>query len=163
MDFATRSNMKQGYDPIKVDFPKCLPKYGYEIDAETGEKVVAVVGHTNVYAQKQEAVKDTYIYNMIDRINRTGDFSLLGENLGGFIDVTNMPKNLMEAENVRVKARQIFDSLPMEKRSDYGNDFNLFLKDVNVKLSQKAPSVSKAPAVSRQDVVNPTPQEVNNG
>ena len=149
MKFRTRSDTS-GYTPEVRDFPEIMPEYALRINPETGKREVYMKGKTNVYQQKQAALPDTLIYNLIDRIERTGDFSLLGENLGGFIDVTNMPRNLMEAENVRLQAQQLYNSLPLEERNKYGNDFSKFLMDVNEKLRTKEVA---AAAAKRDEVV----------
>lgn len=153
MKFRHRSDTS-GYTPEVRDFPEIMPEYGLRINPETGKREVYKKGSTNVYEQKQAALPDTLIYNLIDRIERTGDMSLLGENLGGFIDVTNMPRNLMEAENVRLQAQQLYNSLPLEERNRYGNDFSAFLQDVNAKLKSK----DVAAAAAKRDVVVKEPE-----
>ena len=52
----------------------------------------------------------------------------------------------MEAENVRAKAKQLFDSLPADARKKYGHDFNTFLTDVNTQLKAKSNVKVPAPA-----------------
>lgn len=151
MKFATRSDMFLGYEPKPVSFPKTAPTYALSVDKDTGREIVVLSGETNVYLQKQEALSETLIYNLIDRIEKTGDYSLLGENLGGFIDVTDMPRNLLEASVVRAQCDQLFASLPSEERAKYGNDVNVFVKSVHDKLrakvqSQRAGTAAPAPA-----------------
>ncbi len=144
MKFATRSDMFLGYEPKPVTFPKTAPTYALSIDKETGREIVIQSGDTNVYLQKQEALSDTLIYNLIDRIERTGDYSLLGENLGGFIDVTEMPRNLLEASVVRAQCDQLFAALPAQERAKYDNDVNVFVKSVHDKLRAKVQTARPA-------------------
>lgn len=139
MKFASRSDMYAGYEPKPRQFPVVAPTYAYDIDRETGKKVVVKQKTgTNFYQQIQESKEDTLIYNVIDRINRTGDYSLLGENMGGFFDATVLPKDLLAAKKVELQAKQFFDALPSDVRSkEYGNDFDTFIKTLNTKLKNK--------------------------
>ena len=151
MKFRSRSDYS-GFEKVILTFPQTEPKYKIDVDKETGREIVVRAGETNVYIQKQEAVKDVLLYNLIDTYTRTGDASIFGENLGGFIDVVNLPKSLLEAENVRVQAKQLFDRLPFEQRNVYGNDVFVFLKDVNDKLKAKAaaPVQTRAEAIDKE-------------
>ena len=136
MEFRSRSNF---FSPRpKIKYPMTAPTYGWDFDKDTGHKRVIVTGSTNVFQLTQEALPDTLVYNLIDRINKTGDYSILGENLGGFIDVTAMPSNLLEASIVRAKTEQLFAALPSEERAKYGNDINVFVKEVNDKIRNHA-------------------------
>lgn len=148
MFFRNRSDLS-GYKPLERSYPLVMPEFGIRVNPETSKREVYKKGDTNVYAQKQEALQDTLIYNLIDRVMRTGDKSLLGENLGGFIDVVGMPKNLMEAENIRLQSEQLFNSLPIEERRRYNNDISEFLLDVNKRLMQKT---TKQAAAQRDNV-----------
>ena len=136
MKFRTRSNT--AYDkPKPIEFPHVRPTYR-RVVGKDGQETVKLVGESNFYEQIQEAAPDTLIYNLIDQYNRTGNGSIFGNpSIGGFIDATTMPRDLMEAENIRVEARQLFDALPLEERKKYGQNFGLFLADVNTQIAAK--------------------------
>ena len=135
---------EKGKAPRSVrSYPKTMPKYGYDVDKETGEKIVVKQGETNVFLQTQEARADTLIYNIIDKINRTGDMSLLGNSVEGFIDVTSMPKTFLEAQVMRVKAEQFFDRLPIEEKAKFQNNVSVFIKSVNEGFNARVPDVGK--------------------
>lgn len=151
--FRTRSNYGIARREIR-DFPKLLPTYGLEVDKETGRKVAVKTGTTNQYQQIQESVPETLIYNLIDRVNRTGDMSLLGKAVEGMFDATVLPNDLLEAQCVRVKAEQIFAQLPYEERLKYGNDVYKFIGKVNETLRA---NVQKKKAAKRAEVVENTP------
>lgn len=123
------------------DFPVTLPEYRMEFNQDTGSEELVPVGHVNFVAKIQEAAKDCNIYNQIDRYNRSGDASFLGETVDGFIDTLSMPRSLMDVENIRSKSRQLWNVAPLEIRSKYGNDISRFMKDVDAKLKQR--SISK--------------------
>lgn len=139
MKFASRSDMYYGFEPKPREYPVIAPRYAYDVDKETGKKVVVKQKTgTNFYQQIQESKEDTLIYNVIDRINRTGDYSLLCENMGGFFDATVLPKDLLAAKKVELQAKQFFEALPSDVRSkEYGNDFDVFIKTLNSKLKNK--------------------------
>lgn len=134
-----RKRFDRGYDrPAAIEYPTTRPVF-QEVVKKDGSIVVEQVGEENVYQATQEAVKDTLIYNLIDQYERTLDSSLFGTpSIGGFIDVTSMPKDLMQAENIRAQAKQLFDSLPADARKKFGNDFSTFLVDINTKLKEKS-------------------------
>ena len=119
------------------------PQYCYEIDKETGKKVVVKNGETNFYAQKQEAYQSTKIYNIIDRVERTGDMSLLGEAVESYFDATTMPKNMMEAKIVQCEVENVFRALPVEEKAKYDNDISKFYKTVNDRLHANAKAAAE--------------------
>lgn len=140
-------------------FPKFLPTYGYDVDKETGKKFRTKNGETNVYQKTQEALPETLVYNILDRVQRTGDLSLLGQAVEGVFDATPYPKDLLEAQCVRVKAEQIFASLPFEERQKYSNNVYEYIKAVNKRMQD---NVSAAKEKQRA-VVTGTDTEVKNG
>lgn len=155
--FSSRAFPDNGSPSAEMEHSPLQPKYVYSVDKETGRKTVVLAGHTNLEEQMQAALPDTLIYNVIDKIQRSGDMSLLGENIGGFIDVTDMPKNLLEAQAVRLQTEHLFASLPAEERSKYNNDVFTFVKSVNDKLKAKA--VSARSAAIKQAAAAPAPSE----
>lgn len=152
--FRNRSNYGIPCREIR-NYPKVQPTYGYDTD-DTGRKIRVKNGTTNVYQQIQEATPETQIYNLIDRINRTGDMSLLGEAVEGVFDATVYPSDMFEAQRVRVKAEQIFAALPFEERRKYNNDVYKYIESVNTQLKA---NTLKAAEKKRAAVVNNEPAE----
>lgn len=126
------------FETVPKSYPLYAPEYRMELNQDTGLQELVEVGKINLYALKQEASKDCNIYNQIDRFNRTGDASFFGKTMEGFIDTLQMPKSLMEMENVRAKSSQLWSAAPREIREKYGNNIELFLKDVDKKLIERA-------------------------
>lgn len=155
MIFGTRYDPSPHFSYEGRVFPKCANKYGVEFDKDTGREKVVIVGQTDVYAARQEALQDTLIYNIIDKVSRTGDFSLLGENMSGFIDTLDAPRDFMSACCVRSKVEQTFAALPYEERAKYNNDIYTFTKAVSDKLKER--SLSKG----RAEILNQANQEVD--
>lgn len=137
--FKTRPAIYPGYEPVLRKFPCLAPVYGKEFDKETGREKVVVVSHTNFYEKIQAAKADTMIYNVIDRLERTGqritDAEIAAD---GIVDTLSMPRNLMEAKQIECETRRFFEGLPAEvKFSKYQNSFDVFLKSVHDGLVNK--------------------------
>lgn len=141
-------------------YPVAEAKYCYEIDKDTGKKVVVKNGETNVYAQKQEALQSTKIYNIIDRVERTGDMSLLGEAVESYFDATTMPKNMMEAKIVQCEVENVFRALPVEEKAKYDNDISKFYKTVNDRLHANAKAAAEK---ARADAIAATEKQSDGG
>lgn len=128
----------------KRHFPKFQPTYCYDVDKDTGKKVVVQNGKTNVFQQKQEALPMTQVYNLIDRIERTGDMSLLGEAVEGYFDATFLPRDMMEAKVIQCRVENLYRNLPIEEKKKYDNDISVFYKKVNEKLHENAKKAAEA-------------------
>lgn len=148
MKFRTFSDYGSACREIR-SYPKFLPTYGYDVDKETGKKERVKNGETNVYQKTQEALPETLVYNILDRVQRTGDLSLLGQAVEGVFDATPYPKDLLEAQCVRVKAEQIFASLPFEERQKYDNNMYEYIRAVNKRMLE---NVEAAKAKKREEV-----------
>lgn len=99
--------------------------YKYVIDPKTGRRKWKEVGETDRYAKIQESLEDSKLVNIIKRA--TTDPTILMASNGMWVDVTEMPRNLMEAQNSVLKARQQFADLPLEIRKKFDNDVDLYV------------------------------------
>lgn len=134
-------------------FPKIQRSYTYDVDKDTGKRIVVINDETNVFLQKQEAYASTKIYNLIDRIERTGDLSLLGNAVDSYFDATLMPKDMMEAKILQCQVENLFRNLPIEEKKKYDNDIANFYKKVNDQLHANAKAAvekARAAAISGQ-------------
>ena len=131
-------------------YSEVLPSYTYDVDKDTGKKIVVRNGEQNVYAMKQEALKSTQIYSLIDRIERTGDMSLLGQAIEGQFDSTVLPKDLMEAKILQCKVENLYRALPVEEKAKYDNDISKFYKSVNDKIIENHKKAVEAARKSGQ-------------
>lgn len=109
-------------------FPFTQPEYGYQEDH--GKMVLKKIGEKNVYKRTQEAADDVCLQNIIARLTK-GDTSAVGDVVGGFVDVTTMPKTLQEAQNLAIFAENYFKGLPSEVKNKYQNNLNNFLQAVD--------------------------------
>lgn len=91
--------------------------YNIEIDL-TGHKKIVEVGKTNIYDIIQESLEQSKIENIIRRATE-GDIMALQMMNGDYIDTTDVPKTLAEAQNFVIKAKQEFDQLPINIRRQF--------------------------------------------
>lgn len=91
----------------------------YEITIDLkGHKVLAESGETNIYDIIQESLEQSKIENIIRRATE-GDANALQTMNGQFIDTTDVPKTLAEAQNFVIKAKNEFDQLPISIRKEF--------------------------------------------
>ena len=110
----------------RTNKPKTIPaptgnkfanEYSMQID-EKGHKILKKVGETNVYEKIQAGLEDTLIENILTRA-AMGDTNALNRIQGNYIDCTEMPKTLAEAQNRILLLKSEFDGLPVELRREY--------------------------------------------
>lgn len=90
--------------------------YGYEIDKK-GMKVLKPNGTKNVYEKIQEYLEDSKIENVIQRVI-AGDTSVLRPD-AIYQDITNMPKNMIDAMNQIKALEKTYNDLPKEIKDKY--------------------------------------------
>lgn len=91
--------------------------YGIEIDLN-GHKIIKEKGKTNIYDIIQESLEQSKIENIIRRATE-GDMGALAIMNGEYVDMTDVPQTLAEAQNFVIKAKQEFDSLPINVRRQF--------------------------------------------
>lgn len=84
---------------------------------ENGHKVTKPNGKTNVYDRIQASLEETKIENIIERFAQ-GDLSGIRHG-GDYIDITDAPKSLQEAQNLIIRITDEFNSLPVDVRAKF--------------------------------------------
>lgn len=119
---------------------------------EDGVEEFYVSGKTNVFEKIQAESHGTRIEEIIAKVLATGDATLLNQKKGEFMDLTEMPENIFEAQQRITEAEKTFKELPIEVRNAYNNNFNEYLKDVGsdkwlklVGLTKETPEEEKTP------------------
>lgn len=149
--FRTRTNLpKPEENKYTTAVLKTRARYGYVVDKATGRKNVKPVGQTNFYNLIQESLDGTRIYDVIDRYNR-GETSVIGENVGGYVDCIGLPKSLPDIQQSLINAELLFKSLPREERVKYGQDVGAFLADLQ---KRQAEARAQASAQKRAKLQN---------
>lgn len=88
---------------------------------ENGEKILVEDEEISIADEVESYHEETKISNIIRRA--TFDVSaanmLLGDNGENSIDMTTLPENLMEAQNIVVKAKQAYASLTPKQKAEF--------------------------------------------
>lgn len=96
---------------------KFMATYEYSID-EKGHKSLVKTGEKDIYTPIQEALESTLIENILQRA-ALGDPLALEQVHGQYIDTTDMPKSLAEAQNKIIDLKNKFNNLPIEVRKEF--------------------------------------------
>lgn len=94
--------------------------YQEEIDKKSGRQHLVKTGQTNTYEKTQADLEDTKIENIVHKL-AMGDLSVFKEAHLTYADAEDFPQNLMEAQNIVVKAKAEFDKMPAEVREIFHN------------------------------------------
>lgn len=110
----------------------------YELKISKGIKELKKTSDKrNIYTIKQEALEATKIYNILKR-HAMGDETALNVTKGIYLDLTQMPKTLLDAENAILNAQKMFEALPIEERTKYNQNWREWLVAVNTETQKQA-------------------------
>lgn len=135
---------------IKIDCSSQFEnEYQIAID-DKGEEYLKVVGKVNIYDEIQSHTEGSSLENIISRF-KNGDDTALNHRSNslndlGITDFTSVPKDVFQMQNIVEAAKRIFNSLPLDERVKYDNNFNKFLKDeqvINEKFKEEKKSQKK--------------------
>lgn len=101
--------------------------YEIQIDKK-GHKTLKQVGEHDIYEEIQSFLEETKIENILARA-AAGDLNTLNQRTGLYIDVTDSPKTLAEAQNAILKLGNYFDSLPTDVRAKFDNSKEKFVQE----------------------------------
>lgn len=101
--------------------------YEVEIDS-TGHKHLVKTGKTNTYERIQASLENTKIETIMKRA-AGGDLTALAVTNGQYLDCTEMPHTLAEAQNMLIKLEQQFNTLPLEVRQKYDMSPEKYIAD----------------------------------
>lgn len=102
--------------------------YLWEIN-EKGEKVLTLDQIIDQQAEIDSYLEETKLENIIRRASIDPDIAarLMPDMGGGLQDATEMPENLMELQNIMLRAEQIWDEIPKEIKLKFDNDVDKFV------------------------------------
>ena len=97
----------------------------------------------------QEDLEGTKIENILHAV-AMGDLSALRQRETIYADATNMPKTLMEAQNLVLKMKNEFEKMPLEVRKLFDNSPEKYVDEMGTELFQEkmAPYNEKIKAIS---------------
>lgn len=125
--------------------------YQEEINKKTGRLGLVKTGRTNVYAMIQEDLEQSKIENIIHKL-AMNDLSVLKEANLTYVDASDYPQNLMEAQNIVVKAKAEFDKLPAEVRKEFNNSPEQYVSEMGTKefIEKLSPYNEKIAAAAKE-------------
>lgn len=126
-----------------------LEVYQEEFD-KSGKKDLVMIGKTNIYDKIQEGKENTEIAHILERV-ALGDLSVLRSQEPQYIDATTLPKTLMEANNIVLKAKQEFEKMPKEVREKFDYSPDQYVNTMGTKewLDKMAPFNEKAAEIKK--------------
>lgn len=91
----------------------------YEVTIDDkGHKTLSQCGSTNTYAKIQEHLEETLIENILQRA-QLGDTEALERVNAQYLDCTDMPKTLADAQNKILAIKNEFEKLPIDLRREF--------------------------------------------
>lgn len=109
----------------------------YEITVdELGHKTLKENGSTNTYAKIQEHLEETLIENILQRA-ALGDEEALNRVQSQYLDTTDMPKTLAEAQNKILSIKNEFEKLPVEIRREFDFSPEKYIQEYGTKSWMK--------------------------
>lgn len=140
----TKFDRERIYTPAGTRY---LNTYQEEID-KRGRKSLIKTGETNVYERIQVDLESTKIENILHQV-AMGDLSVLNQRETLYVDATNMPKNLMEAQNIVIKAKAEFETFPKEVREIFHNSPEEYVSEMGTEefLNKMEPYNKKLAAI----------------
>ncbi len=96
---------------------------------EKGEKVLRIDQTIDQQAEIDSYLEETKLENIIRRASIDPNIAarLIPDTGGGIQDTTEMPENLMELQNIMLRAEQIWDEIPKETKIKFDNDVGKFI------------------------------------
>ena len=116
-DRTPRTFCESGKEQIEV----------YQEEIKEGRKQLTHTGYHNVYREIQIDLDSCKIENILHQV-AMGDLSALKAREATYVDTTNMPKTLMEAQNLVIRIKDEFDKMPMEVKKEFGNSADKYVE-----------------------------------
>lgn len=88
--------------------------------SKDGSKELIIIGKKDIHEMIQKDLESCKIENILHAV-AMGDLNALQQRECFYADATTMPKTLMEAQNLVIRARQEFDKLPLEVKREFDN------------------------------------------
>ena len=100
-----------------------------ECIGKDGQKSLEKVGEKNIYEIIQSHLEETKIENILHAV-AMGDINALNQREIFYADTTTMPKTLMEVQNIVVKAKEEFETFPLEVRELFNNSCEQYVSEM---------------------------------
>lgn len=97
---------------------------------DNGSIDLVQVGEENLYDAIQAEREGCEIATILRRF-ANGETDVLSRAQGMYGDFTNFPTTYAEMLNKLIEGRAVFESLPLEERQKFGNDFGVWLQSLD--------------------------------
>ena len=108
---------------------------------EKGRETFAITGKVNIYETTQAFKDSVDLGKIIEKVTLTGDMNILNQRKTEYLDITEMPDNIIEAHSQLENAKRTFEKMPLEIRNKYDHDFSKYLEDMGseewIKIMEK--------------------------
>lgn len=122
-----RSAYDRGPSEPQPDFNYLEDKHEWEYDKK-GRRKLKVSGQRNINEIVQASLESTKLENILRRA-AMGDIEALNVMNGQYIDLTDAPKSLMEAQNLMIRMENEFKTLPIEFKNKFNNDYMQYIAE----------------------------------
>lgn len=141
MEFFTK------YKPAKKENTPAGDKFintYQEKFTKDGHKILEKIGTKNVDDIIQADLESTKIENILHAV-AMGDLRALQQRDVSYFDATTMPKNLMEMQNLGIKAKSEFDAFPKEVKELFHNSCDEYVAQMGTQefFDKMSPYVQK--------------------
>lgn len=119
---AYQHNHEKGLSPVGLPEKET---WEYKVN-EYGQRKLVVTGKTNVYDMIQAALEETKIENVLKRA-AAGDDSMLNAVGEVYADISEMPRNLIEARQQMQNLENLWGSVPNEIKAKYNFNVEEFI------------------------------------
>lgn len=121
---------------------------------EDGERILVEDEEISIADEIESYHEETKITNIIRRATFDVNAAnmLLGDNGNGSADLTTMPENLMEAQNIIVKAKQVYANLTPKQQAEFNGMADFMRSAGTEEWAKKLGYITEQPA--KEESVN---------
>lgn len=134
MEFVTQFSEKKRFYSNPGDSIK--PLFGLEVDKD-GVTQLVQKGKYDLFEFIQSHKDSVDIHKILERFEN-GDVDALNKYQGYYGDITEAPKTFADALNAVIKAKDLFNSLPLEVRAEFNHNPEEFIASLGTEKFYKA-------------------------
>lgn len=97
-----------------------------------GDKELILTGKKDIYSMIQADLEGSKIENILHAV-AMGDLSALQNRELMYVDTTEMPTSMMEVQNMVIKAKEQFSTLPPEVREKFNDSADMYINTMGTK------------------------------
>ena len=117
---------------MKYNTPGKIFEPKWQEQVEGGRLTITISSYENVYERVQADLEQCKIENILKQV-AMGDLRMLNQAEPMYVDATTMPKTLMEAQNLVLKAKAEFNKMPTEVKEKFNNSADQYVSEMGSK------------------------------